>query len=288
MELLKMEYHHDDPFSNWSDLLQKRVYSVDGKNLGFLRKIFSDYMIVGGGLIDLKKYFIPKSFAESVSAKGIRLTITAYEVRSNYSYAKMKNVATNFNFIPKSTIEHRVFYDRFQTLRSNITRNRLAAGIAFVGGILLLISGYKATLEIYHLITHEIISRTAQEFWMFLLVPLGILSIISQLGGITVLIGAGLFAANRVNIGKFLLSIGTGQGIFTIIFHILSEMSLSSGRLTFGNHYLIWLISSAAGIGILFTVLAQSISKGKGSSILSKALGLLGIRKLLTILKKKM
>jgi hypothetical protein len=278
----------DDPFSNWSDLIHKPVYSIDGKNLGFLRRILSDYMVVGGGLINLKKYFIPKSLAESVSKKGIRLTITAYEARSKYSHAKMKSVVTIFKFMPKYTVDHRAFYDRFHTLRYNITRNRLAAGIAFVSGILLLLSGYKATLEIYHLITQQIILHTAQEFWIFMLVPLGIFAIISQLGGITVLIGAGLFAINRVNIGKFLLSIGTGQGIFTIVFHILSEItSSSSGSLTFGNHYVIWLTSSMAGIGILLAIMAQSFSKGKSDSIISKALGLLGVRKLLLIIKKK-
>jgi hypothetical protein len=278
----------DDPFSNWSDLIHKPVYSIDGKNLGFLRRILSDYMVVGGGLINLKKYFIPKSLAESKSKKGIRLTITAYEARSKYSHAKMKSVVTIFKFMPKYTVDHRAFYDRFHTLRYNITRNRLAAGIAFVSGILLLISGYKATLEIYHLITQQIILHTAQEFWIFMLVPLGIFAIISQLGGITVLIGAGLFAINRVNIGKFLLSIGTGQGIFTIVFHILSEItSSSSGSLTFGNHYVIWLTSSMAGIGILLAIMAQSFSKGKSDSIISKVFGLLGVRKLLLIIKKK-
>jgi hypothetical protein len=281
-------YNYDDPFSNWSDLIHKSVYSVDGKNLGFLRKIHSDYMVVGAGLISLKSYFIPKSLAESVSKKGIRLNITAYEARSKYSYAKMRSVVTIFKFMPKYTVEHRVFYDRFHTLRYNITRNRLAAGIAFLSGILLLISGYKATLLIYQIITQEILLHTNQEFWIFVLVPLRILAIISQLGGITVLMGAGLFAVNRVNLGKFFLSIGTGQGMFTIAFHILSEISSSSGMLTFGNHYVIWLTSSAAGIGILFAIMAQSISKGKGDSLISKIFGLHGVRKLLTIQKKKM
>ena len=198
----------------------------------------------------------------------------------------MKNVVTTFEFLPKSAIEHRVFYDRFQTLRYSITRNRLAAGIAFISGILLLISGYKANLAIYQLITQEIVIHTTQEFWTDALFPLSILAIISQLGGITVLMGAGLFAVNRVNLGKFFLSIGTGQGMFTIAFHILSE--LWSGRLsTFGNHYVIWLTSSAAGIGILFAIMAQSISKGKGDSLISKILRRFGIIKLLSAVKRK-
>ena len=142
----------DDPFSDWSELVHKPVYSIDGKKLGFLRKTISEYIIVVQGLINLTKYFIPKSLAESTSKKGIRLKITAYEAYSKYSYTKMKNVVTTLEFLPKSAIDHRIFYDRFQTLRYGITRNRLAAVIGFISGILFLISGYKANLAIYHLI----------------------------------------------------------------------------------------------------------------------------------------
>ena len=39
------------------------------------------------------------------------------------------------------------------------------------------------------------------------MVPVGLLALIAQLGGIAVLMGAVLFVANRVNIGKFLVII---------------------------------------------------------------------------------
>jgi hypothetical protein len=52
--------------------------------------------------------------------------------------------------------------------------------------------------------------------------------IISQLGGNTVLIGAGLFAANRVNLGKLWIGIGTGQGLFMIALRIIYD--IWSGR----------------------------------------------------------
>jgi hypothetical protein len=260
----------DDPFPNWSDLLNRPVYSIDGKKLGFLRKTLSDYLFVAKGLLNLTKYFIPVSAAESVSKKGIRLNITAEEVRSKYSYKKMKNVLISSELIPKLDVEHRQYYDRFLTLRYSASRNRLAAGIAFVSGILFLISGYKANLAIYSLIREEVMIYTAKEFWAFVLAPIGILAIISQLGGIVVLIGAGLFAANRVNLGKFCVIIGTGQGLFTIGLRIISE--LWSGRWPLENNYIIWLTSSAAGLGVLFGVMSQSISKGSGESIASKGL----------------
>ena len=83
--------------------------------------------------------------------------------------------------------------------------------------------------------------------------------------------GTALFAAKRVNIEKFLLSVGTGQGLFTIAFHVASE--ISSGRLlAVGNNYIVWLTtSSVAGLEILFAVISQSISKGKGDSFVSRA-----------------
>jgi hypothetical protein len=264
----------DDPFSDWSELVHKPVYSIDGIKLGFLRKILSDYMIIGRGLINLTKYFIPKSLAESVSKKGIRLSISTYEARSQYSYSKMKNTLTSLELMPKSAVQHRPLYDRFLALRYNTTRNRLAAGIAFVSGILFLLSGYKANLAIIDLtrdlIRQDLMIGTARDFVIYALIPVGILAILSQLGGITVLMGAGLFAANRVNLGKFLVMVGTGQGLFTIGLRILSE--IWSGKFVLENNYITWLTSSATGVGILFAVMSQSISKGKGDSITSRAI----------------
>ena len=267
-----MSYNEDDPFSHWSDLIDKSVYSIDGKKLGFLQKIMSDYMFISRGFINLTKYYIPITLADSVSKKGIRLKITAYEAQSKYSYSKMKNTLTSLELLPKSTVQHRALYDRFVTLRHSVTRNRLAAAAAFVSGILFLLSGYRANLEIYDLIRMQILTmESAREFWGLLLAPIGLLAILAQLGGITVLMGAALFVANRVNVGKFLVLIGTGQGLFTIALRIMTE--IWSGRLLLiENNYITWLTTSAAGAGILFAIISQSISKGTNESIISKAL----------------
>ena len=168
-----MATRDDDPFSDWAELIHKPVYSIDGKKLGFLKKLLSDYMFVGRGFFNLEKYLIPKSVAEAVSKKGIRLNITAYEARSKYSYSKMKYSLTNFGILPETVVGHRIIYDRFQTLRHHTTRNRLAAIIAFISGILFLVSGYKANLAIYDIVTHEVMIHTARQFWSFVLAPVG-------------------------------------------------------------------------------------------------------------------
>lgn len=71
---LQMVYTEDNnnPISDWSTLINKCVYSLDGRRLGLLRKVSSDYMIVSGGLINSSRYFIPKSVAKSVANKQKR------------------------------------------------------------------------------------------------------------------------------------------------------------------------------------------------------------------------
>jgi len=261
----------NDPFSDWSKLIHRPVYSLDGKKIGFVRKLVADYMLVKKGLVTLNKYFIPKSLAESLDRKRrIRLKVDAYEVNTKYSYAKMKDLLMALDNVPEQDVNPRPLYDRLQAFRYGATRNRAAAAIAFVSGILFITSGYKANLEIYNLITNQIIAIDGlRDFWQYLVAPIGVLALLSQLGGITVLFGAGFFAANRVNIGKFLVIVGTGQGLFTIALRILTE--LWTGQIWAIDNYVTWLTSSATGLGILFAVLSQSVSKGKGQSITSKA-----------------
>jgi hypothetical protein len=139
-------------------------------------------------------------------------------------------------------------------------------------------SGYKANIAIYNLIQDQIVAiDSLRDFWQYLITPIGVLALLAQLGGITVLFGAGFFAANRVNLGKLLVMIGTGQGLFTIAIRILVE--IWSGQLWSVNNYVTWLTSTATGLGILFAVVAPTIAKGKGDSILSKTIRLVLRRK---------
>jgi hypothetical protein len=261
-----------NPFADWTRLLNKSVYSIDGKKIGFLRKVVADYMLVKKGFISLTKYFIPTSLAESVSKKGIRIRVTAIEAKTKYSSINMKNFVNNFESLHQEEIKSRIFFDRLQVIRYGTTRNRLAAGIAFISGILFLISGYKANLAIYDLIGEQVRLHTGQEIWAYAAAPIGFLAFLSQLGGFAVLMGAGLFAANRVNWAKFLVLLGTGQGLVTILLHIILRLLSSSGWNNLDNNYIIWLGTSLTGLGTLFAIASQSISKGKGEGINLKVL----------------
>ncbi len=89
--------------------------------------------------------------------------------------------------------------------------------------------------------------------------PVGFLALLSQLGGLTVLMGAGLFAANRVNIGEFLVMVGAGQGLITILLRIALEPWRR--RLVLDNNHVTWLTSTATGLGILFASTASYVTK---------------------------
>ena len=261
-----------NPFADWTRLLNKSVYSIDGKKIGFLRKVVADYMLVKKGFVSLTKYFIPTALAESVSKKGIRIRVTVVEAKTKYSSTTMKNFVNNFESLHQGEIKNRIIVDRLQVVRYGTTRNRLAAGIAFISGILFLISGYNANLAIYDLIADQIRLYTGQEVWQYAVAPINFLAFMSQLGGFAVLMGAGLFAANRVNWAKFLVMIGTGQGLVSIILHIILGLFSSSGWNNIDNNYIIWLGTSLTGLGTLFAIASQSVSKGKGAGINLKVL----------------
>lgn len=261
-----------NPFADWTRLLNKSVYSIDGKKIGFLRKVVADYMLVKKGFVSLTKYFIPTSLAESVSKKGVRIRVTSVEAKTKYSSINMKNFVNNFESLHQEEIKNRTIVDRLQVIRYGTTRNRLAAGIAFISGVLFLIAGYKANLAIYDLIGEQVRLHTGQEIWQYAVAPLGFLAFLSQLGGFAVLMGAASFAANRVNWGKFLVMLGTGQGLISILLHIILRLLSSDGWNNLDNNYIIWLGTSLTGLGILFAIASQSVSKGKGEGVILRVL----------------
>lgn len=261
-----------NPFADWTRLLNKSVYSIDGKKIGFLRKVVSDYMVVKKGFVSLRRYFIPTSLAESVSKKGIRIRLTAIEAKTKYTSINMENSVNNFELLPQGEINNRILVDRLLAIRYGTTRNRLAAGLALISGTLFLIAGYKANLDIYDLIGEQVRLHMGHEIWQYAVTPIGVLAFFSQLGGFAVLMGAGLFAANRVNWAKFLVMLGTGQGLVSILLHIILGLLSSSGWNNIDNNYIIWLGTSLIGLGTLFAIASQSVSKGKGEGIYLRAL----------------
>lgn len=138
-------------------------------------------------------------------------------------------------------------------------RNRAAGGLALASAILFIISGYSVNFGIYRAVEAGLQENTAREVWEVAIIPINILAIVAQLGGIAVLAGAFLFLSNHITSGKILVLIGTGQGIITIAIALVIE--LVEGGIVEANNYVLWLATSATGIGIVFSIIARSIAK---------------------------
>jgi hypothetical protein len=98
------------------------------------------------------------------------------------------------------------------------TRNKIAAALALVSAVLFIASGYRANVGIYRAIIESGIQHyITKEVWQVAIIPIDILALIAQLGGFAVLAGAFLFLKDHITTGKFLVVVGTGQGVITIV-----------------------------------------------------------------------
>lgn len=137
-------------------------------------------------------------------------------------------------------------------------RNKLDGILAIAAGLLFLASGYHPSTVIYDLVVAGLKEYTAKDVWQVAIVPVGLLALVAQLGGIVVIIGGVLFFKNRITSGKFLVMIGTGQGILTIILSL--TLGLASEGASFLSNYVLWFTGTAAGIGIICSIISRTMA----------------------------
>jgi hypothetical protein len=155
------------------------------------------------------------------------------------------------------------------------TRNKIAAALALVSAVLFIASGYRANVGVYRAIESGIQHYTTKEVWQVAIIPLDILALIAQLGGFAVLAGAFLFLKNHITAGKFLVVVGTGQGVITIvatlILELISKGGGEGGGVASASNYISWLATSVTGLGILFSIIATNVAKPAVSSPKAKS-----------------
>lgn len=151
------------------------------------------------------------------------------------------------------------------TTKVGDTRNRVAGAFGIISAVLFIVSGYNSNIGIYRSIESGLQQYTAKEIWQVAIIPVNILGLVAQLGGIAVLAGALLFLKSHITSGKLLVMIGTGQGIITIVVGLLIE-SLQGG-IVYANNYVLWLATSAIGLGIIFSIVASNIAKAASSNV---------------------
>jgi uncharacterized protein (TIGR02271 family) len=69
---------------DWDDVIKKEARGSDDEDLGEVKEIDEDYVLVQKGLINKEKFYIPKNMAESYDGSVLRFNISKEEVRNRY------------------------------------------------------------------------------------------------------------------------------------------------------------------------------------------------------------
>jgi len=69
---------------DWDDVIKKEARGSDDEDLGEVKEIDGDYVLVQKGLINKEKFYIPKNMAESYDGNVLRFNISKEEVRNRF------------------------------------------------------------------------------------------------------------------------------------------------------------------------------------------------------------
>lgn len=135
-----------------------------------------------------------------------------------------------------------------------------AAGIAVLAGALLIIANTSGSAGILGLAIEFVIVRVGGDVSNFLSQVLGILDYVGSLGGVSVIGGGILVYAGRRTIGRFVIGLGAGMGVFGLLFILGS--SLLQG-FTYTLSLLIVMSQSIAWIGVILSIVAALLARRK-------------------------
>ena len=134
---------------------------------------------------------------------------------------------------------------------------KAAAIFAYVSGILLLLAGTTGSVGIVGTIIQYVIDNLSGVSANFLSLVLHILNVVADLGGVSVIIGGTLILKQRKTIGKFIIGLGAGLGLFGFMLTIIS--ALLHGWT--GAINLLFMVTQSIGwIGVIFALVATVLA----------------------------
>ncbi|WP_455391735.1 hypothetical protein [[Eubacterium] cellulosolvens] len=134
-------------------------------------------------------------------------------------------------------------------------RNRTAAVLAVIGGLLILIgggTGMAAFLTEISDIIQDLLGGPNQVVEIIFL----ILIFIAALGGLSVMLGGLLIYKNHILLGKILIALGAGLGLIGLIIGLIS--ATAQGKVT---QFFAWFTTSFLGLGIILSLVARFMAK---------------------------
>ena len=130
-------------------------------------------------------------------------------------------------------------------------RNKRAFNIAMIAGILLILSGTTGVASLVKI--EEIVFRYADIWLISFIFPF--LLFIASLGGFTIMFGGYLILREQIRTGKFVISLGAGFGIISLLSNIFVAIITL--------HFPIEWFLSFATIGLILSLVARRMAKAK-------------------------
>jgi hypothetical protein len=96
-----MSYHHHD--IDWNDIIKKEAKGKNDKNLGKVKEIQGNYVLVQRGIIDKEIFYIPKDQIESYDGHILNFKISESDLKTRYKdepfmkYAESNTIESDMN-----------------------------------------------------------------------------------------------------------------------------------------------------------------------------------------------
>ncbi len=137
---------------------------------------------------------------------------------------------------------------------------RGAAGLAIVAGALLIIADASGSSGFLGSALEFMIARVGGDVSDFLTQVLSILNFIASYGGFSVMGGGLLVYVGRRTLGRLVISLGAGMGLFGLLF-ILGSSLLQGFNFTLS--LLLLMSQSLAWIGVILSIIAAILARRK-------------------------
>ena len=102
------------PTRIWKTINGKKVKTSDGKDIGEIKKISENHLLLEQGRVHKHRFWIPKYVADAFDGKILWLVLSEEEVRGRYQYGKepptQENYANEFEHFRKTSYGQKISY----------------------------------------------------------------------------------------------------------------------------------------------------------------------------------
>jgi hypothetical protein len=129
--------------------------------------------------------------------------------------------------------------------------------LCIIGGILMIISSVVGSVTFFETLFSYIEDDVGEDVAKIVSLVIQILAYIAMAGGISVIVGALIVAMDHYRLGKFIIGIGAGMGLISLIIFVISGI-IEGSILEELEGIVLGIINGSYGfLGILLTIIAR-------------------------------